>query len=322
MVLLSLHMSKKLEKTIHNHIYEYENVVIGSRLNAVMYAFLNNCPIFLNKHEPPLPFELFPQHTSLNAFGVCGTVISLVTPDGVEKFGNPKSELWKRLCYSLSLSGLMPLANNACRMRIEGNILKVYISNTKTIRIRYSQLHIFDGDNIEGLVEYPDNKTYQVVDWINVRSGMVHDYDRIKTTSSFVNCVHFYPSERIEGNHNKKDLVAISYLTREQLNDINYSDTYVRFKVRDVMKGAGIRGKRNGKNPNYPHSSQTPYKHASLNLENSRREIRVYTSGSYEKLENVFFKSYAEEDLCDGKVKESRVYTINDKITKKDLLIR
>jgi len=245
-----------------------------------------------------------------------------VTPEGAKKFGNPKSELWKRLCYSLSLSGLMPLSNSPCSMRIEEDLLKVYISNTRMIKLKFSQLHVFDGDNVEGLIDCSSEKLYQVVDWINVRSGMVHKYDRIKTDSSFVNCVHFYPSERVEGNHDKKDLVSISYLTEEQLNDINYSDTYVRFKTRDIMKGLGIRGKRNGKNPNYPHSSKAPYKYSALTLENDKREIRKSTFGSYEKLENVSFKNLTEEELCGGDMTESHAQKINEKITKEDLLIR
>ena len=287
-----------------------------------MYAFLNGYPLLLNKYEPPLPFELFPYDTDLSSFNTDKTEIGLMTPDGVERFGNSKSELWKRLCYSLSLSGLMPLSNNTRSMRIESGVLKVCVSNTKTIKFNFSQLHIFDGENVEGLMECSDDKIYQVADWINVRSGMIHKYDLLETTSPFVNRMHFYPSGRIEGNHNKKDLVAISYLTKEQLNDINYSDTYVRFKVRSIMKELGIKGRRNGKNPNYPHSSGVPYKYVPLTLENEKREIRTTFLGSYEKFGNVSFKNFTAEDLCNSDVNKSCVHEINKKITRKDLLIR
>tara|TARA_Y100000310_G_scaffold324552_1_gene386526 strand:+ start:636 stop:1577 length:942 start_codon:yes stop_codon:yes gene_type:complete len=310
------------ESKINNHVHKYSDIVIGSRLNAVMYAYLNGYPLLLNKHEPPLPFELFPHNTNLDTFGVDKTEISLVTPGGIEKFGNSKSELWKRLCYSLSLSGLMPLSDNASSMRIEDEILKVFPSSAKMIKFKFSQLHIFDGENVEGLINYSDDVLYQVADWIDVRSGMVHKYDRIEDTSAFVKCIHFYPSERIEGNHNKKDLVAISHLTKQQLNDINYSDTYVRFKARNMMKQLGLRGKRNGKNPNYPHSSARPYKYGPLILENSRREIRIISCGSYENTKSVSFKSHTVEELCNAEVNESYVHNINTKITKQDLLYR
>tara|TARA_R100000008_G_C3571241_1_gene162273 strand:+ start:589 stop:1452 length:864 start_codon:yes stop_codon:yes gene_type:complete len=287
-----------------------------------MYAFLNNYPLILNKCEPPLPFELFPHNTDLSAFGVDKLEISLTTTDGVKKFGNSKPELWKRLCFSLSLAGLMPMSSNACSMRIEDDLLKVYISAAKMVKFKFNKLHVFDGDNIEGLIDHSSEKTYQVIDWINVRSGMVHEFDRIETDSPFVNCIHFYPSDRIEGNHDKKDLVAISYLTSEQISDINYSDTYVRFKTNSVMKENGIRGKRNGKNPNYPHSSQVPYKYLALNLESGDREIRVNSSGLYEEVENVVFINQTEEDLCQQEQKLGCANKMNEKIIKKDLLIR
>ena len=313
-------MSRELK--INSHVHKHSNIVVGSCLNAVVYAFLNNYPLLLNKYEPPLPFELFPHDTDLDVFGIDKVEIKLMTPEGVRKFGNSKSELWKRLCYSLSLSGLMPLSNNASSMRLEGEILKVFPSNAKMIKFNFSQLHIFNGEGVEGLINYSDNVLYQVADWIDVRSGMVHKYDRIESTSPFVNCIHFYPSERIEGNHNKKDLVAISHLTKEQLNDINYSDTYVRFKTRDMMKQLGLKGKRNGKNPNYPHSSATPYKYAPLTLENNRREVRIISHGSYEDKKNVSFVNYTVEELCNAKVNKNYVHNINTKITKQDLLHR
>ena len=128
-----LKKSKETITKINDHTYEYENIVIGSRLNAVMYAFLNNYPLLLSNYEPPLPFELFPHDVNLDNFNVNKAEINLTTTNGIEKFGNPKSELWKRLCYSLSLSGLMPLSNNASSMRIEDDVLKVYISNTKLL---------------------------------------------------------------------------------------------------------------------------------------------------------------------------------------------
>tara|TARA_Y100000593_G_C4306972_1_gene336248 strand:- start:533 stop:1489 length:957 start_codon:yes stop_codon:yes gene_type:complete len=317
-----LKKSKDVTDKIYDHIYECENIVIGSRLNAVMYAFLNNYPLLLNKHEPPLPFELFPHETNLNNFNVDNLEIGLTTLNGVEKFGNPKLELWKRLCYCLSLSGLMPLSNNASSMRIEDDVLKVFVSNTKLIRFKFSQLHVFDGDNVEGLVGQTREKLYQVTDWINVRSGMVHEYDRIETDSPFVNCIHFYPSDRIEGKHDKKDLVAISYLTEEQLSDIIYSDTYVRFKTKSIMKEIGIRGKRNGKNPNYPHSSQQPYKHVALTLENKSREVRLASANLYEDAENVLFKKCTEEELCMIEPCKSNAKRVNKKIIKQDLLYR
>ena len=41
-------------------------------------------------------------------------------------------------------------------------------------------------------------------------------------------------------------------LNEQQLRDFEYSDTYARFKTLAMMKEAGIRGARNGKDANRP----------------------------------------------------------------------
>ena len=104
---------------------------------------------------------------------------------------------------------------------------------------------------------------------MNVRSGMNHKYDLINNSSDFVRHVYFYPSNRIDGAHDKKDLVAVSYLTKDQINDFNYSDTYARFTVEDLMKKNGIKGRRNGRDTNNPNL----YRYYSIKVETAKREI-------------------------------------------------
>ena len=52
---------------------------------------------------------------------------------------------------------------------------------------------------------------------------MLHSYDYFETSSNFVKELYFYPSMRIDGVSDKKDLVAVSYLEKEELNDFDYS---------------------------------------------------------------------------------------------------
>ena len=44
-------------------------------------------------------------------------------------------------------------------------------------------------------------------------------------------------------------MCEISYLDKEQLDKVEYSDIYARFKVLDLMKKSGIQGRKNGLNP-------------------------------------------------------------------------
>ena len=67
-----------------------------------------------------------------------------------------------------------------------------------------------------------------------------------------VNEIVFYKSPRIDGDHDYKDLVTISYLTDEQIKDHSYSELMVLYKTKDIMKSYGIKGPRNGRDTANP----------------------------------------------------------------------
>jgi len=275
----------------------HDKVVIGTSLNAVIYSFLNDLPLLFNDIKKPSQVE----YLNKTDVPIIGELPSreIRTLDEVRPVGPSKLEVWNRLCFLMSLAGKIPFADKISSIRIneEEKELKVITNNSRSIIIHCHQVIIFDDKNIAGLpipirVTNDEDKR-RVLDWISVRSGMIHPYDRIETTSSFVNCIHFYPSDRIDGNHDRKDLVAVSYLTKEQLNNIEYSDLFVRYKVLDLMKKAGIRGRRNGRDVNNPGK----YKYYAIKLEMNKREVDLVQKNLYNDTEFIKFMYDTDEDI-------------------------
>jgi hypothetical protein len=129
-----------------------------------------------------------------------------------------------------------------------------------------------------------------VLDWFEVNLGATHDIDHIETKDHFIKDIFFYQSNRASVQSSRKDLVAISYLTsKEAKYEYQYSDTYARFKVLELMKEAGIRGTKNGKNPNYPERSSEPYKWLSPKIELMEREITPLPMPKYRNTKNIKF---------------------------------
>ena len=93
----------------------------------------------------------------------------------------------------------------------------------------------------------------------------------------FVKDIIFYPTDRSD-NRNLKDLVAVSYLTDEQINDFNYSDTMAKFKIIEMMKDAGIRGARNGRDVNNPER----FKYYAIKIEPAQRIIERNVTKYYD----------------------------------------
>jgi len=282
----------ELHSKIRNINLEYNKLVIGSTLEALAYSYLNNIPLVCSHLNPPHRFDYFDPEDNLSVFGV------------KNKLGMPRFELWEKLFFYLSVGGLCPLTDKAISLRVTDNILKASTAKARMAKIHFNKLIIFDDKNVFGLGAYEiENKKFKVYDWFDVRSGMKHEHSRLEDTTDFVNHIIFYSSDRVEGEHNFKDAVAVSYLTKEQLNDFQFSDINARFKVLYMMKKAGIRGARNGRDMN----DKTKYKYYAVKIENTHREV-IEPRNIYESSDSITFNYDSFGDIINKTpLKESYV---------------
>lgn len=234
------------------HNLEYDELVVGGTIHALRFAKDKNLPLVCVDPQPPHRFQK-------------------------EYVAGEYSRVW----FLHSLSGKIPFDSKIEAFRIvEEGVAKATTSSGFLFNIKYNKIFLFDDDGVEGLPspKTPTQEIYEVIDWIDVRSGMSHEHDRIESTSDFVKCVLFYPTERLDGHHpDKKDAAAISYLTREQLEDPEYSELYARFKTEEMMRAAGIKGQSCGNN-NY-----------ALKVESSHRDVRPLHKNLYDSVPTIEF---------------------------------
>jgi hypothetical protein len=300
---------------LNKFVYDVDNIVIGSGLNAVLFAYINNFTLINNEFRIPFRFDFF--GSTVNSYDLSIPRHEVVLQGREEKIslGVSKRDAYKHLLFVMSLSGLNPLSDRVISIRLEDkNTLKAITGKTK-INFKYKKLHIFDDKNIHGLpdkLEDLNKNLYKIMDWIDVKSCTTHPYEYFETSDDFVNEVFLYPSERIDGNHkNRKDVVAVSYLTEEQLQDYEYSDTYAKFKVLNIMKDAGIRGARNGRDM----LDKTKYKYYALKIECAKREVISLQKTLYEDTENIEFVHHSEDDIISKFLVDDKNYSY--KINKK-----
>ena len=106
-------------------------------------------------------------------------------------------------------------------------------------------------------------------------------------------------------NHNIKDLVAVSFLNMAELNDAECSDTAVRFKTLKMMKAAGIRGARNGRDQKKPER----YKYYAVRIEAVERQVEPTRKNEYSNCSNVIFDLRDEEKvILEHSFKENHSY--------------
>lgn len=287
------------------HDYKWDQVILGYNLSALIFAFYSGIPVIGFTSSAPWDFEKI-SSVNLMEFGMGKGIIT------------HQVQLWEHLYMALSMGGQLPFSDNAESIRIDDQRLVITTSKrSKVIRGEFNKLWVFDDDKIQGLPDILERcEMYRVIDWFNVRSGMKHEENHlIQPSDDFVQSIYFYPSERIQGNHpDKKDLCAESFLHECQLDDFEYSPTYARFKIIDIMKQAGIRGTRNGTN-----SNGTP-KHYSIKMDFDRRRIKRTDMHKYKDVAHITFNRVApatllKECLIDGLLR-GRVGPANQYIPK------
>lgn len=225
----------------------YDEIVVGSSLRALLFASLNDFPVFFTTPEKPHQFDHFSPSVDLSSWGLHNESQLWTTPIGERSTGQPKTALWEHLLFVLGLKGLAPFSDLCSSLRIYENELTGHSDYAKLRTVRFGVCHYFDEHATYNLLSCEDKpKTYQVYDTLAFSRGGKHHLDLIETEDSFCNKVWFYLSPRIDGRLPVKDACVLSILTEEQIDDFDFSETIVRLTTVSKMRELGLRGTKNG----------------------------------------------------------------------------
>jgi hypothetical protein len=279
----------------------YDEIIIGSSLGALSYAFRHGLPVFFTTPRRPHRFEYFNAPKIIDDLRITHEENKLTTPNGEVYRGQKKVFLWEKLAFTLNLSGLCPLNGSATNLRIENNnLLKAYNDFSLISSIEFDKATIFDENlNIETRKIEPPR--YVVLDWFSAHSGGKHNIDLIQTEDEFVKEIWFYESDRVHSGI--KDICAISYLTEDQVDEFEFSDTYARFKTQKIMELNGMKGASNGIDP-----ATGKNKHYAIKISNVSRDKVPVPVITYAPTKTIKMNIDSEEDLL------SNLRTNSDKI--------
>ena len=225
--------------------FEYDKIVVGSSLEAVLYAFNNQYPVIFAEERRPLRFDYFEPDLDLTCLGLEKQSKTLVSKDTTRTVGIQKETLWEHLLFLMSVNGQVPLSNLANSLRHTGNTIKCANEYDKIAEIFFNECIYFGDASATGFVHRKalDKRKYVCYDNIAFHIGGKHELDYIHTKDDFVREVWFYSSDRIDGNTLVKDAVVVSHLNSDQLLDFEYSETMSRFKLVYEMEQRGLKGK-------------------------------------------------------------------------------
>lgn len=197
----------------------YKELNIGKTITCLLHSFRTETPCVLISPIPP--FNLDVQY---DAYDFAWLGIDKATP----------LQVWDRLCFLLSMSGILLFPNNITGYRKENENLVLLTNFNKKIIISYDKLNEFD---------HRETGWYHVYDFYDWRVGGNHGVNEIiDPQDEFIKNIKFFSSERENVGSHVKDLVGISHLSEEQLNDLEMSPTYSRLKMLQMIKKEGING--------------------------------------------------------------------------------
>jgi len=232
-------------------ILRYSEIVIGSSLEAAAHAFTHRIPLIHTKFQEPHRFERFPVGTDLRFIGVEEDRRTLNTHDKPFDVGTPRSTLWRRLMFLLSMEGLAPMSDLCHSIRFDSKRLVCSNEYSKIAEVEFETAYYYKDPSTTGIInKVVAPSSYKCYDWIGFNRGGKHDIDLIRTEDRLTKEIWFYKSDRIDGDTPIKDACAISYLKPNQIEDFDYSETMVRFKTIHEMEKRGMVGPSNGYDKN------------------------------------------------------------------------
>ena len=258
------------------------------------YAYQNRLPLVYQKVSKPHKLERFSKDIDLSVFGVKNEHTFLQTPSGEKVQGIKKIILWNKLFLNLNLNGLILTPDSPTSSRIDATGFTCFYGTT-SLRVGFDKAIIFNGENIGG-IQTTYKERIQVLDWMDINSGAKQNkqIDILESDDHFVRKIIFYPSER-SSNTTYRDCLSVSYLTEKNLREVEYTDTYAMFKVRQMMKAAGLKGQANGFYDQYPDKRR----HYDIRISPTKRQINKDVLSCYldEEIDSIEFNFKTIEEI-------------------------
>jgi len=229
--------------------FHYSNVIIGSTLPALIYAYFNDWKVVTSNDIRPYFFSRYKHGFDFSFCGLESEDRTLLSPQGSIAVGMKKLKSWNRLNYFLNLAGnfITPGLARGVRLTDDGE-LRIVSEGNQMIKLTFDRLHIFDPGSITGLPIIPGFTFYEVIDWIDIKELERNELNYFYSGDSFLANVHLYFPDNVTTAKvkNIKYSVCTSYIHKDEINEVGYSERYACFKLEDIFRKAGLKGPKNG----------------------------------------------------------------------------
>jgi hypothetical protein len=198
--------------------FNYDNVVVGSSLEAILFAHFNRYHIVWTLNESPYPFERLEED-----FGL-----------GINKY-----DIWTRHAFLLGIGGFCPFNDNIVNIYLlDDNRLRLASKDGYKYFINYKQLHVFSDHNTHDLPlpvgEHPG--AVKIIDWFSTENFTLKNMGE-----------YYFRKDRLfrelftYKHMTTRRAVTISYCSERQLKKDEFPVYLANVRIYEYLKELGVK---------------------------------------------------------------------------------
>ena len=275
-----------VELGMKNTVHKYDNIIIGSTLESLLYSYMTGYPVFFAGSRCPKEFEYFEPALAFHLLK--SETRNIKSNNGNILVGSRKDKFWHYLMICLSHVGLVPITD-ASSVRVEEDHIRI-IKDNRLIKIKAKTIHLFDDLGVEGLMPPKETRgKFSSYEWVIFNSLYPHEYDLLLSEESPIQELWFLePTMKARF----KDGCIVSHFDTVQQMHEELTQFALIFKLKDIFKKYDIKGKANGvyhMNKSIQRYKQVHYQIVASDIEHPRNV--------YDSIDNITFCDYTIESL-------------------------
>lgn len=258
-------------KTLKDHIYEFDEVVIGLTTSSLLYSYIFNLPVIYKYKNKPRFFEFVDNSVNLTKIGILKENKQLNFPKGKLVKSYSKSRVMNHLMMIQSLCGNLPFKDEVADIRLdeEEKLLKITTKQQRIFKYKFNKLRIFDTRGLSFLKPTGESQDkHYVLDEFNIKVKNKKFYHVIPTEDDFPRNIYISTDE--------KKLMAHSLLTPAEMSNPEYSSFFIQKQVERNLESNGIKAKLEWMKRHYEDKDKDTYEEKDWLIIDQRDEEEVW----------------------------------------------
>lgn len=257
--------------SLKDHIYEFDEVVIGLTTSSLLYSYIFNLPVIYKYRNKPRFFEFVDNSVNLTKIGILKENKQLNFPKGKLIKSYSKSKVMDHLFMIQSLCGNIPFRDEVADIRLgeDEKLLKITTKQQRIIKYKFNKLRVFDTRGLSFLKPTGESQDkHYVLDEFKIKIKNDKFYHIIPREGDFPRNIYI--------SSDKKRLMAHSLLTPSEMAIPDFSSFFIQKSVERELELNKIKAKLEWVNRHYEDKDKDTYEEKDWLVIDQRDEEEVW----------------------------------------------